>query len=222
MTSPVRRRNRRVRLRTLIVACVMSMCATTTAQALMISEVLFDPIAFGPDLDQEYVELFNETGSPVDLASWSLGWGGADYTFGTLDLDAAGVLAPYSYIVIGVSTHPTLAFTPELADGFFFAGGVALFNSEASAITPTTLPDDNVIYTTVFGFNGSGLIDPTGAAGAVDGNTTAAGETIARDVNGNWVVQAASSPGAGPMIPEPSTALLLGLGLALLGARRGL
>ena len=221
MSSPVRRQSACKRLRTLLLMCVMSSCMATSAQALIISEVLFDPVAFGSDAGLEYVELFNDTGSAVDLADWSLGWGGADYTFGTLDLDPAGVLAAGQYVVIGGPSSP-LDFTPELANGFIFAAGVALFNLEAAAITAATVPDDTVIYTTVFGFNGSGLIDSTGAVGAIDGNTAGAGETIARDVGGAWVVQAAPSPGTGPMIPEPSTALLLGLGLAVLGARRRL
>lgn len=200
--------------------CAASAWLAGAAQALMISEVLFNPA--GPDAGNEYVELFNESGTTVDLADWSLGWGSDDYTEGTLDLDGAGLLAPGAYAVIGAGG--VLTINPTLPNGFFNAAGVALFNLDAASITPTTIPDDTVIYSTFFGFN-TDLIDSSGSLlpAPIDGNTGGAGQTIARDALGSWTIQPASSPGTGPIVvPEPSTALLLGCALALLASRRRL
>lgn len=183
-----------------------------SAQALMISEVMFNPA--GPDDGFEWVELYNDGPGAIDLADYSLGWGGADYTVGTLDLDSAGILASGAYIVIGAGTG--FDFNPDLENGIFFADGVALFNLDAGSIAPGTIPLDALIYSSFFGFNGSGLIDATGNPGAVLVTIAAAGESAERDALGNWQAQATPTPGSGslpPPVPEPSTALLVGLGL---------
>jgi hypothetical protein len=182
-----------------------------SASALMISEVMYNPV--GADDGFEWVELYND-GPDVDLADYSLGWGGADYTVGTLDLDGAGILASGTYIVIGAVTG--FDFNPDLEDGFLFADGVALFNLDAAAITPTTTPLDSLIYASFFGFNAVGLIDSTGNPGAVLVTIAAEGESAERDALGNWQAQATPTPGVGnlpPAVPEPSTAQLVGLGL---------
>ena len=192
-----------------------------SAQALIISEVMFDPVAFpGSDDGLEWVELYNDSISAVDLANYSLGWGGADYTVGTLDLDGAGILASGAYIVIGA---PAFDFAPDLEDGFILADGIALFNMDAALITPATVPLDALIYATFFGFNGSGLIDSTGAPGPVMVTIGGAGESAARDALGNWQALATPTPGTGPLpppVPEPATGLLVGLGLAGLAMYR--
>lgn len=182
------------------------------AAALMISEVLFNPT--GPDNGNEFVELFNDSTSPVDLANYSLGWGGADYTTGTLDLDPAGLLAPGAYIVIGGPSDPLgFDFNPDLENGVFAADGVALFDVDAASIGGA-IPIDAVIYGTFFAGNFNGLIDETGTVATVDAVIGAAGESVALDANGNWTVSATPTPGSGPLVvAEPSTAVLVAIGL---------
>lgn len=204
-----RRASRAQRLAVAVAA--LSLLSSSSA-ALTISEVLFNPA--GPDDGFEFVELFNDDAVAVDLADYSLGWGGADYTTGTLDLDLAGILAPGSYIVIGGPSDPLgFDFTPDLENGLFVADGVALFDVDAASIGGA-IPVDAVIYGSFFAGNFSGLIDETGTAGPVDAVTGAAGESVARDAGGAWTVSAAPTPGSGPLtVPEPSTALLIAIGL---------
>lgn len=183
----------------------------------MISEVLYNPVAFGSDDGLEFVELFNDGPLAVWLGDYSLGWGGADYTTGTLDLDAAGWLAPGAYAVIGGPSDPQgHDFAPDLEDGFITADGVALFDVDAASI-PGATPVDALIYGTIFALNLNGLIDPSGAAGAVDVTIGGAGQSAARDAGGSWTASATPTPGTGPLaVPEPGSGALVGLGLAIL------
>lgn len=195
----------------------LALCTGGSAQALMISEVLYNPVAFGSDDGLEFVELFNDEPAAISLDGYSLGWGGADYTTGTLALIGAGWLQPGEYIVIGGASDPLgFDFAPDLEDGFFMADGVALFDSSGG---PT--PVDALIYGTLFAGNWNGLIDASGTAGPVMVTIGGAGQSAARDASGTWTASATPSPGTGPMvIPELHTGVLLGAGLLMLGLRR--
>ena len=199
------------------VAAALALCTGSSAQALMISEVLYNPVAFGSDDGLEFVELFNDEPVAISLDGYSLGWGGADYTTGSLALTGAGSLQPGEYIVIGGPSDPLgFDFAPDLEDGFFVADGVALFDSSGG---PT--PVDALIYGTLFAGNWNGLIDTSGTAGPVMVTIGGAGQSAARDASGMWTASGTPSPGTGPMvIPELQTGMLLGTGLLLLGLGR--
>lgn len=193
------------------------------AQALIISEVMADPVGgFGNDDGLEWVELYNDGATTLtDLSGFTLGWGGADYTYGTLDLALLGVvnLAPGEYIRFG-QTGSGVDFAPNLPDGFINAAGVALFDVPAGQI-PTNDPIDAVVYATIWGLNFNGLVDQSGGVAPVSVTTTAAGQSIQRtSVAGGWSAAATPTPGTGTLIPEPTTALLTAVGLLVLGLRR--
>lgn len=191
-----------------------------SASALLITEVQFDPVAFGSDLGQEFVEIYNDEAAAIDLTGYSLGWGGADYTFGTHDLDAYGSLAPGAVLVIGGPSDATgFDFLPELENGFFVAAGVGIFDVESVSIAGAT-PVDALIYGTVFVLgNFNNLIDETGGVGAIDIVTANSTENAVLDAGGNWVTTTTPTPGSTP-IPEPGTPLFLGLGLLVLALPR--
>jgi hypothetical protein len=205
------------------ISIAMMLGSATSAQALVISEVMFNPVGFGSDDGLEWVELYNNGSVNILLDDYSLGWGGGDYTTGTLDLDGAGTLAPGDYVVIGGPASP-FDFNPDLQDGYFTADGIAVFDVDAGSIAGQT-PIDALIYgTTIFGFapaNNSNLIDSTGAVGVVNAAIGGAGESAERNADGSWGVSTAPTPGTGTNpVPEPSVAVLLGLGLVVLSRRR--
>jgi lamin tail-like protein len=208
-------------------ACLLAPCGAA-AQAVPadveIAEVFYD--AVGGDDQLEWVELVNAGDVPVDLAGWSLGWGGADWTSGRQALE--GVVDAGARFVVGgpLSTADDASpvfdlavdLEPDLQNSGATADGVALFAVPADAIAADTLPVDVVVYGEA---NTSGLVDPSGAVAAVDVADAPGGSSIERGADGVWRVQPAPTPGAPPApVPEPSR-LVCALGATLgVGAAR--
>ncbi|MBM4352897.1 MAG: amidohydrolase family protein, partial [Deltaproteobacteria bacterium] len=164
---------------------------------MILTEVLYD--VPGTDDGYEWVEIYNGTMKTVELAGYSLGSGGTSYTASVLQLE--GALAPGQCFVVGgplsdaANYSPVFGqaadFEPDIQNSGSTADGVALFAIPAAGITPSTVPIDAVIFG---GTNSSGLLDETGAAGAVDAPDASSGNSIHRTVDG-WSVQPAPTPG---------------------------
>ena len=192
---------------------------------LWLSEVMYNPS--GGDNGREWVELYNATGAAIDLSGYSLGWGGADYTTGVLQL--SGILAAGGYFVVGGPTsdannaNPTYDlvanFGPDLQNPLLASDGIALFAVPAASITAATVPIHALIYGGLFNLNG--LLDEQGNPGAIDTGFAPAGESLEFDGAG-WAAQASPSPGSGVLLaplPEPGAAGLLLLAAAVLQRR---
>ncbi|RJP79962.1 MAG: hypothetical protein C4522_08795 [Desulfobacteraceae bacterium] len=196
-----------------------------SVNTLVISEVLYDPA--GGDDQREWIELFNGTAGVIDLAEWSIGWGGSAYSYGTLQLD--GTIDPAAYFIVGGPTSDlsnsspsySLAFdiSPDLQNSGTIADGIALFHTLASSITNTTVPFFSVIYG---GANSSSLIDHTGSVGAVDVGDAPSGQSI-EFLGDGWVINPSPNPGSGSLstVPVPSAIWMLASGLfGLVGIKR--
>ena len=113
----------------------------------------------------------NTSGESIDLGSFSLGWGGANYLSGKLAL--SGVVAPGAVFVVGGPLSDTananprfdlaLDFAPDLQNGGATADGVALFDVPVEELLAETVPLDAVLYGES---NDSGLLGPQGVASA--------------------------------------------------------
>jgi hypothetical protein len=149
------------------------------------------------------------------------------------------ILAGQTFVVGGTisdaangnpSFNQSINFAPTVQTGSNnnFADGVALFNLPAASITILSNPIHTVIYgeataaahlnlTNESGVAGSGTLDVILPSGGI------AGRSIAFDGT-SWQILATPTPGATavppPSVPEPSTGLLVALGLLGLVARR--
>jgi len=169
--------------------------------SLIIAEVYYDEP--GTDGGLEWVKLFNGTGADIDLATYSLGHGGSNYTFGTYQL--AGTIAAGQCFVVGgpdASADNGFMGVPAYDQAAIFgpnniqnsgstADGVALFNVTADAIASDTTPIDAVVYG---GNNGNDLIDETGTAPAPDVGDAPSGDSIGLQLYGAWAIQVDPTP----------------------------
>ncbi|MEM8962923.1 MAG: lamin tail domain-containing protein [Acidobacteriota bacterium] len=167
---------------------------------LVLTEVYYD--ASGGDNGLEWIEIKNIGTGSADLSGYSLGWGGGDYTYGTLQL--SGTLAAGAVFVVGGTTsngdnhNPTFDqsanFSPDLQNSGSVADGVALFDVPETSITALTVPIDAVVYGTT---NSNGLIDETGSASTPEVGDAPAGDSIERtDAAGSWQIQGTPNPGS--------------------------
>ncbi|MDY0058670.1 MAG: hypothetical protein RBU45_02585 [Myxococcota bacterium] len=146
----------------------------------LLSEVYYDH--FGSDEAWEWVELYNPGALPLSLVGLTLGYGGADYTYGTARL--SGEIPPSGCIVIGgpsseerngAPVYDLLHdFEPDLQNGGSPADGIALFDPRDPL---ADLPLDAVIYGEA---NDSQLLDETGEPGEVDLAESGQGRSAAR------------------------------------------
>jgi hypothetical protein len=210
---------------TFVIALLFPLGSMAAPSGLVISEVLYDPS--GLDDGNQWIELFNATGSDIDLSSYSLGWGGADYTQGTVQL--TGTVTSGGYFVVGgpdggVTYDQIFNFAPDLyAPGGGAADGIALFDVVAASITVATVPIDAIIYAKKNAVNSNGLMDETGAVGAIEVTVGGSDSGFFLNDDGSWSMHDGTSPptaGGGGLtapVPEPKTAALLMLGLTMLG-----
>ncbi len=167
-------------------------------QGLVISEVFYD--ARGADGGREWVELFNPGPLTIDLSTWSLGYGGADFTYGTLAL--GGEIVPGDYFLIGGGDFDiNVDFSPNLQNGGDTADGVALFDLPPADIDRASVPFFAVLYGGI-NANGlpvaGGLIPPAGVPGAPPGGS------IELTGDGGWRVQPVPTPDTGPLVAAPT------------------
>ncbi len=200
---------------------------------LILSEVMYDPS--GSDGDYEWVELFNNSSSTIDLSGFSLGWGGSDYTYGSMQLD--GSVASGDYFIIGgpssssANGNPVfdlvMDFNPGIQNGGTQSDGLALFGMTSDMVMAGTIPIDTVIYD--LDGNLAGLIGIDGLPALPMVGDAGSGSSIERlDLAGNWGIQSDPTAGYGPLlyeqvltVPIPSTLFLFVPGLiGLFGVQR--
>lgn len=208
-------------MHSILVALFVAFFASTATAQLAISEVFYD--ATGTDADREWIELVNESDTPIDLGPFSLGWGGANWLSGKLAL--SGVVAPGDVFVVGgplsdeSNANPVfdlaVDLSPDLQNSGATADGVALFDVLADELVAETVPIDAVLYGET---NDSGLLGPQGVASIVHVADAPGGSSVERGADGIWRVQEFPTPGAHP-VPEASEAMLALASVAALGVK---
>ena len=175
---------------------------------LVLSEVLYD-VSSGDD-GFEWVELYNSTGSLINLSGYCLGNGGTDYTYSTVQL--SGSVASGATFVIGGPTSSSTNSNPSFDQVFNFSpdfqnsgsagDGVALFDVACGSVNASTVPIDAVVYGPN---NNNNLIDETGSANAPEVGDASAGSSLVRvDMAGSWQITSSPTPNA-TTLPPPSS-----------------
>jgi len=171
-------------------------CESTRA-GLILSEIFYN--STGTDDGNEWIEIYNNSDQAIDLSGYSIGYGGANYTIGTVQLQ--GTIAARGCFVVGGPNVSAASWNPTYDQTYNFqpnlensgetsaADGIALFDVPAAQITASKVPIDAVIYG---GQNSSNLIDQTGNPGTSAGYAFA-NQSMERTSTG-WRVQTTPSP----------------------------
>ena len=157
---------------------------------LVLVEVFYDPPSSDDGL--EWVKLYNGTSASISLEAYSLGWGGADYTTGKVNLSKS-IAAGGCFIMGGPFTtkangspvfDQSFNFNPDIQNSGATADGVALFGVASANVSSTTIPIDAVLYGEA---NKSGLLDPTGVPGVVHVGKAPSGHSLLRASLESWI-----------------------------------
>ncbi|MCK5688340.1 lamin tail domain-containing protein, partial [Myxococcota bacterium] len=179
---------------------------SATPTGLLLVEVLYD--ADGVDDGLEWVKLYNGTGAELNLSGYSLGWGGTDYTYGTMQL--TGTVGAGSCFIVGGTTSNEVNFNPvfdqpedfnpDIQNGGTKADGIALFNSPAGEITANSIPIDAVIYGS---FTTNGLIGPDGEESPAHVAKATGDMSIYRTSMTTWVDSTMATTNQGCIVIQP-------------------
>jgi len=188
--------------------------APSAAQALpVISEVFYD--AVGSDDGRSFVELYGAPGTPLD----GMRIEGVNGTGGALGpvLTLSGAIPADGFLVVAddLAGGPTLVANADLVLSFDFQNG-----PDSIVLRSGDLALDAVGYGAFAAgdvFAGEGSPAPDAPADASVARTFADVDTD--DNAADFAVLATPTPGAGDLapVPEPSTVMLLGLGLGGVG-----
>jgi hypothetical protein len=177
--------------------------ATSTGTAIcgpLVVEVFYD--AEGGDDMLQWVELYNPCAEPIDLSTWTLGWGGVDYGPPRVKGLPGTVEAGGCFVVGGPTAdasngQPTYQYADDFAPGLDLAleagGGVALFDAPSDEVDATTVPIDAVVYGPD---NANALIDETGRPVAAPhvGNPATGGSIQRTSATATWVTAETPAP----------------------------
>lgn len=142
--------------RALLVLAILSVPASASA-SVVINEFLYD--AQGTDADQEYVELYNNGSSDVDLTKWKIN-DGSNHTFNVPPKNGGTgsiTIAPGGYVLLVDNATNFIAGHPSIA-GTIIDTVLSLSNTSAtiSLIDESGATVDSVSYTKDQGANGDG------------------------------------------------------------------
>lgn len=143
-----------------------------SAQNVVINEVLYDPV--GPDTGYEWIELYNNSDSAVNLHNWMIEKAGTSFTlvfvFPPINIQ------PHSFLLIGEANVPDTDLTATLAfqNGGDETDGIRLVSHDGSYT-------DTVLYDSP---NTNNLPDDVSSPAIYFAPDVAAGNTLARKVDG--------------------------------------
>jgi len=152
---------------------LFSSVASGEEPSVVINELLYD--VPGSDTGNEWVELFNVSGSPVDLSGWNIQRGGTTFTT-VFTFPGGASIAPGSFLLVGEQNVASAAFQASLV---FQNGG------DATDGVRIVTGDGTVVDVLLYGEpNAHGLPDRSGAAGTAFAPDVPEGHSLARIPDG--------------------------------------
>lgn len=161
--------------------------------AVVITEVMYDDINAGAVPDAEWVEIYNTTGSPINIGGWVLTDDNVypAVTEGALYIPAGTIINPGQYLVLTKVALPEIANEIVCADS---SGGWGLNNNGDNLAIFTALTGGTLVH-------GSLTVNYPDLAGTNVGNSI---EVCLNDVGLNWEsvqwYESASAFNAGPYL----------------------
>ncbi|MCF7843494.1 lamin tail domain-containing protein [Candidatus Gracilibacteria bacterium] len=152
-----------------ILVLLFLISSLTQVHAIYISEIMYDPE--GSDTSREWIEIYNDTSSAVDLTSWKFFEGGTNH--GITIYSGGGTLQSGAYAIIADNPTKFLADYPSYS-GLLYDSAFSLSNTgEHLALKESSsgVEVDSVDYNTSLGGN--------------NGNTLS-------KINGLWVLSVAT------------------------------
>ena len=172
-----------------------------TQQALLglvISEAFINPA--GDDDGSEWIELYNGTGTSIDLSGYSIGYvlGGNNSGYSAAGVNLDGVFPAGACIVVGGPLSSDTNFNPDFDVDVNFTPdiqnsnkAIGLFDVVQASVTGATLPLDALIY----GNNSNGYIDEDGnVPGTGEVDNPGSGNSLERTASG-WTISSSPTPG---------------------------
>ncbi|WP_299242555.1 T9SS type A sorting domain-containing protein [uncultured Aquimarina sp.] len=151
---------------------------------IIITEVMQNPAAAGNDPNGEYFELYNTTGSPIDIQSWII----KDETSTTeIHVIASSIVVPaMGYVLLANEATPNGGITPDYTYDVISLGN----STDGLIIECSSTIIDQVIWD-----NGATFPDPTGASMELSINDL---NSTANDDGANWA-EAITAFGSGDL-----------------------
>ncbi len=169
-------------------------CATKPQSAIVIHELMIDPVAVA-DADGEWIELFNTTGSPVDIGGWILAEEGATGT--QVTLSPGGPLFVPAKGALVLCKNGDAAKNGGISCGAVYGTGFTLNNGEDSVL----LKDKSgATHDAVHYDGGPNFPNPSGASIALT-NVEAD-----NDLGQSWKASSAAIPGGAGDLGTPGSA----------------
>jgi len=169
---------------------------TTTIDHLVISEVLYDLANDGKQGSEsgghnEWVEIYNPTGAPVDLLDWEIGDGSSNDVIATTSL----IIDPGEFIVITNATTTALFWdftgVTVVYLGSSISGGLANGGDVVRLFDASDLEVDAMSY-------GSNIdaFDPSVGSVPAGSSLKRIDETVDTDTAADWTEQISPTPGS--------------------------
>ena len=173
---------------------------------LVINEVDYDQ----PGTDTaEFVEIYNGTGAPVNLAGHALVLvnGSNNAVYGTIDLAPAGTLSAGQYLVVGNAAVAVPAGALKINTATTMQNGspdgVALVDTAAGVLVDALSYEGSITTVTISSVGMVSLVEGTALPAAIEDSGTAPGSLCrlpdgadTNDAAADWAFTATSTPGA--------------------------